>query len=72
MDLATPFKGPFQTLPLADEEAASAALALARLAGLLPAFFLRGDGSAEVVLQAADVAAMAGAAAMSGPRPRRG
>ncbi len=45
-DLATPFKGPFQTAPLAASEAAAAALKLARLAGLLPALFV-GRGSAE-------------------------
>jgi GTP cyclohydrolase II len=40
-DLATPFKGPFHTVPAGDSEAAVAALKLARLAGLLPAFFVR-------------------------------
>jgi GTP cyclohydrolase II len=48
-DLATPLKGPFRTCPSAGDEAASAALKLARLAGLLPAFFVRdmhGDSDA--------------------------
>lgn len=47
LDLATPLKGPFQAVPLADPEAAEAALRLARLAGLLPAYFVggRGDGT---------------------------
>jgi GTP cyclohydrolase II len=40
-DLAMPLKGPFATRPLVAIEAAAAALKLARLAGLLPAFFLR-------------------------------
>lgn len=39
-DLATPLKGPFRTLPLDSEKGARAALRLARLAGLLPAFFV--------------------------------
>jgi GTP cyclohydrolase II len=40
-DLATPFKGPFRSMPIADARATAAALKLARLAGLLPAFFVR-------------------------------
>jgi GTP cyclohydrolase II len=41
-DLSTPFKGPFRTTPIVDDqEATTAALKLARLAGLLPAFFVR-------------------------------
>lgn len=44
LDLAYPFKGPFRTIPLADIDAARGALALARLAGLLPALFV---GSAQ-------------------------
>lgn len=39
-DLATPLKGPFRALPITAPRAASAALRLARLAGILPAFFL--------------------------------
>jgi len=48
LDLKTPLKGPFQTLPLAPHEQAEAALRLARLAGLLPALFIGGDGSGAV------------------------
>ena len=44
-DLATPLKGPFRTVPPGVAEAADASLKLARLAGLLPAFFVR-DGAA--------------------------
>ncbi|HEY0269429.1 MAG TPA: GTP cyclohydrolase II [Sphingomonas sp.] len=44
-DLATPMKGPFRAVPPGAAEAANAALKLARLAGLLPAFFVR-DGAA--------------------------
>jgi GTP cyclohydrolase II len=40
LDLATPFKGPFRAIPAGDQQAADAALELARIAGLLPAFFL--------------------------------
>jgi GTP cyclohydrolase II len=49
-DLATPFKGPFRALPLAQGDAASAALSLARLAGMLPAFFV---GNADAPVEAA-------------------
>ena len=38
LDLAYPMKGPFAALPLAGGKAALAAMELARLAGLLPAF----------------------------------
>lgn len=40
-DLATPLKGPFRSMPLVPQEAARAALDLARIAGLLPAWFAR-------------------------------
>nr|WP_295374169.1 GTP cyclohydrolase II [uncultured Sphingosinicella sp.] len=43
LDLATPLKGPFRTVPVDPPETALAALRLARLAGLLPAFFIGGD-----------------------------
>ncbi|MEO8723693.1 MAG: GTP cyclohydrolase II [Sphingobium sp.] len=39
-DLATPFKGPFRALPIGAPRAAAVALRLARLAGILPAFFV--------------------------------
>ena len=59
-DLSTPFKGPFRALPMAQPDAASAALVLARLAGLLPAYFVgESSGSVEVELQVEDVAAIA-------------
>ncbi len=56
LDLATPLKGPFRALPLADAEAAGAALELARLAGLLPAFVV-GSGPAEVAVPGEQVCA---------------
>ncbi|WP_223797814.1 GTP cyclohydrolase II [Sphingomonas nostoxanthinifaciens] len=43
-DLATPLKGPYRTRPIVEADAAAAALTLARLAGLLPAFFIARDG----------------------------
>ncbi len=49
LDLATPLKGPFATLPVVGA-AADAALTLAKIAGLLPALFVReGDGGDPVV-----------------------
>lgn len=47
LDLATPLKGPFQALPLDWSEAAAAALELARLAGILPAFMVAPSGASE-------------------------
>ncbi len=47
LDLAKPLKGPFQALPLDWSETATAALELARIAGLLPAFMVAPAGAAE-------------------------
>ncbi len=55
LDLATPMKGPFHAIPVPSPEDAAAALRLARIAGMLPAFFVREDGAAEVTLSAADI-----------------
>ena len=52
LDLATPLKGPFRTLP--PPPGAAPALRLARIAGLLPAFFI-GAGAVEVAVSAADI-----------------
>lgn len=58
LDMASPLKGPFAAKPLAAGQAASAALRLARLAGILPAYFVAtGDGPAEAIVDVADVAA---------------
>ena len=46
-DLATLLKGPFKALPLAWHDAAAAALELARLAGILPAFMVAAEGVGE-------------------------
>jgi GTP cyclohydrolase II len=56
-DLATPFKGPYRTRAIAAVEAASAALTLARVAGLLPAFFVRAGDEAETRVAPGDIAA---------------
>lgn len=58
-DLATPFKGPYRTRTVAQVDAASAALTLARVAGLLPAFFARPGAKAEATVAAEDIAAYA-------------
>lgn len=52
LDLATPFKGPFRAIPVPAPDAAAAALRLARIAGLLPAFFVREDETAEAITPA--------------------
>lgn len=57
-DLATPLKGPFAARSLSSPLAAKAALRLARLAGILPAFFVSlQDGMIEADVAAADISA---------------
>ncbi|EQB00084.1 GTP cyclohydrolase II [Sphingobium wenxiniae] len=56
-DLASPLKGPFLAKALAAPAAAKAALRLARLAGILPAFFVTGEGACEGEASAQDIAA---------------
>jgi len=56
LDLASPLKGPFRARPLAAPQAAKAALRLARLAGILPAYFLtEGDEAVDVTVQTDDI-----------------
>ncbi|WP_156680607.1 GTP cyclohydrolase II [Sphingomonas profundi] len=55
LDLVRPLSGPWRSEPVAAPLAAAAALRLARLAGLLPAFFV-GDGAVEVEVAAAAIA----------------
>ena len=55
LDLQTPLKGPFRTLPMDAAEAAAAAIRLARLAGLLPALFVNEGAKAEVSVPADDI-----------------
>ena len=56
LDLRYPLKGPFLAEPIAAGDAATAALELARLAGILPAFLMLSGADAEEVT-AADLAA---------------
>ncbi|WP_030539068.1 GTP cyclohydrolase II [Sphingobium sp. DC-2] len=55
LDLASPLKGPFAAKPLAAPLAAKAALRLARLAGILPAFFVTAAGGSDAEVSAGDV-----------------
>ena len=58
LDLGSPLKGPFRARPLVSPHAAQAALRLARLAGILPAYFVSAaDGDAEAEASADDIAA---------------
>lgn len=60
LDLATPMKGPFKAETLDWVESASAALELARIAGILPAFLVDPSGAGETVPFApVDLAALA-------------
>ena len=56
LDLRYPLKGPFLAEPILAGEAATTAMELARLAGILPAFLVLPDCEADVV-SAADLAA---------------
>ncbi|MBB6122333.1 GTP cyclohydrolase II [Sphingobium subterraneum] len=60
-DLATPLKGPFRAIPLGAPQAAAAALRLARLAGVLPAFFVGDESVVPEASVAADAVALYGA-----------
>src|SRR3546814_1998065 len=56
LDLATPMKGPFAAIPVIAPDLAAAALQLARIAGILPAFFVRTDAAdSEVSITPADI-----------------
>jgi len=54
-DLRNPLKGPYRATDIADPPAAAAALRLATLAGLLPAFFVIEGGEAELTISPADI-----------------
>ncbi|WP_430739043.1 GTP cyclohydrolase II [Sphingomonas paeninsulae] len=56
-DLANPLQGPFRAIPTCNADDAVAALELARLTGILPAFFVLSAGEAEVSVLPADVTA---------------
>jgi GTP cyclohydrolase II len=64
-DLATPLKGPFRAIPVTHADDAAAALRFARIAGLLPAFFVREGGDAEVAITPADIDAHEDAARLT-------
>ena len=49
LDLSSPLKGPFRTVPPDCDRAAAAAIALARRAGLLPALFVGGQAGQDAV-----------------------
>jgi GTP cyclohydrolase II len=55
-DLGTPLKGPFRAGKIAAPHAAKSALHLARLAGILPAFYLDGSGPTEASVSVDDIA----------------
>jgi GTP cyclohydrolase II len=55
-DLANPFQGPFRAVATSEPVSARAALELARLAGILPAFFVRDDGPADIETTPEDIA----------------
>ena len=55
LDLASPLKGPFAAKSITAPLAAKAALKLARLAGILPAFFVTVDGDSEARVSADEV-----------------
>lgn len=58
LDLATPLKGPFRAIAAEAPRASAAALELARIAGLMPAFFVRGgQGDDPSLITPADIAA---------------
>jgi GTP cyclohydrolase II len=66
LDLAEPMKGPFAAEHLDWAEEAAAALDLARLAGILPAFLVAPEPAREpVVVAAADVAALTDASRLA-------
>jgi len=64
-DLDTPFKGPFRAMPVAALEAASAALTLARIGRVLPAYFAISGEQAALVLTPADIVAHEDAARLA-------
>jgi GTP cyclohydrolase II len=65
LDLRYPMKGPFAARALADGDAALAAMELARLAGLLPAFLVYDHAAGDIVtVTPADVAAFNDSAAL--------
>ncbi|MBA4044333.1 MAG: GTP cyclohydrolase II [Erythrobacter sp.] len=65
LDLGNPLKGPFKAVTLDWAETAAAALELARIAGILPAFLVDPEGAGEAVpVAAGDLTAYAEAGAL--------
>jgi GTP cyclohydrolase II len=64
LDLKHPLKGPFRTTPIAPGEQAPPALKLARLAGLLPAFFIGGAAGDAVPVSGQAIGEAASAATL--------
>jgi GTP cyclohydrolase II len=65
LDLQTPLKGPFRAIPVEAPQAAAAALRLARIGGVLPAFFASTTGEVDVTLSPADIDAHEDAARLT-------
>jgi GTP cyclohydrolase II len=65
LDLATPLKGPFRAIATPAPTLAAAALQLARIAGILPAFFMRPDTDVDVRVTPVDLAAHEDAARLT-------
>jgi GTP cyclohydrolase II len=65
LDLATPLKGPYRAIPTWAPDLAAAAVRFARIAGILPAFFVLPGGKADVTVTPADIAAHEDAARLS-------
>ncbi len=59
LDLAYPMKGPFRSLPLVADAAARGAVALARYAGVLPAWYVADSGEFAAQTSAGAIAAFA-------------
>ncbi len=55
LDLLTPLKGPFRSTDISDRPAAAAALRLATLAGMLPAFFVLPGGDVTLAISPEDI-----------------
>lgn len=64
VDLGTPLKGPFRAVATPEVDAAAAALRLARIAGILPAFFVRPGGGGFEAVTARAIAAFEDAATL--------
>ena len=56
-DLANPLQGPYSAIAVMFPDAAAAALSLARIAGLLPAFFIREGAHSDTMVSAEAIAA---------------